>query len=228
MRSKTAPFPLGRPARRPEPSKGTANREARISTATSFRLLARASTSRARRRLRSAGMRTRTSLRSRAIAHSDSTNVLSAVLKLLADEEDPLDHGQPSRSREEGDRDREDEVVEWGEAEPRGNDDDPLGPAAEADVTLEPQRLRPRPRVADKERARDRRERERDGPHLVVPHEHEPDRAEHEPLAHTVDSRVEERPEGTARAAAAGERAVEDVEDRSDDEERGSKPVERP
>src|SRR5919204_753286 len=139
MRSRTSPFSLGRPAERPEPWKGTAKREARMPTATSFRLPPRASTSRARRRLSCAGMRTRTSVRFFAISSIDSTNVLSDAAKLLADEEDPLRHGQPGGGGQEGDGAREDELVQGGEHEARGDDDHALGAASEAHVPFEPE-----------------------------------------------------------------------------------------
>src|SRR5919201_1422357 len=220
MRKRTSPLALGRPPRRPEPWKGTAKRDARIATATSFRLPPRASTSWARRRLRSAGMRTRTSLRSLAIRPSDSTNVLSDAAELLANEEDALQDREPGRRREKGDRARQYELVDRGEDEAGGDHDDAFRATPESDVTLETQCLRARTRVADEERACDCRERERDAPHLPVPHEDEPDRAEHEALPDAIDSRIQERAERTSAATASRQRAVEDVENRADDEER--------
>src|SRR6185369_11254284 len=160
MRRRTSPFSLGRPLLRPELSKGTAKREARMPTARSLRLPSVASTSRARSRLRSAGMRTRTSLRSRAITQSDSTNVLSSGAKLLADEQDPLHHSDPRRRGEECHRRGQNEVVDRREHEPCGDDHDALGSAPKADVPPEAERLGSRPRVADEERAGDGGERE--------------------------------------------------------------------
>src|SRR6185369_17131457 len=100
-----------------------------------------------------------------------------------------------------------------------GDDHDALGSAPKADVPPEAERLGSRPRVADEERAGDGGERECDSPHLVVAHEHEPDRRNHESLSDAVDGGVEEGAEGAANAAASRESAVEDVEHRPDDEE---------
>ena len=52
------------------------------------------------------------------------------------------------------------------------------------------------------------------------------DRGEHEALADAVGGRVEERAEGRRLAAGAGERAVEDVEDRAGDEDGRAEPEE--
>src|SRR5262245_3996280 len=228
MRRRTSPFSLGRPLLRPELSKGTAKRDARMPTARSLRLPSVASTSRARSRLRSAGMRTRTSLRSRAITWSDSTNVLSGAAKLLAHEKDPLHHRDPRRRGEKRHRRRKNEVVNRREHEAGGDDHDALGPAPEADVPAEAESLRSRACIAHEEGARDRGERERDSPHLVVTHEHEADRRNHEPLADPVARGVEECAERAADAAAPREGAVQDIEDRPHHEEDGAEPVETP
>ena len=52
------------------------------------------------------------------------------------------------------------------------------------------------------------------------------DRCEHRALADAVGRRVEERAERRRLPAGARERAVEDVEDRADDEDAGTEPVE--
>ena len=93
---------------------------------------------------------------------------------------------------------------------------------------LQPERLGLGPRVADEERAGQRGERERDAPFAAVAHEDERDRAEHEALADPVDGRVDERAERRSEALAARERAVEDVEDRAEHEERGAEPEAAP
>src|SRR2546425_49672 len=82
-------------------------------------------------------------------------------------------------------------------------------------------------RVSDEERARDRRERERERDSVVVPVEDERDCAEHRALADPVGGGVEERAERRRLPAGAGERAVEDVEDRADHEQRSADPVEQ-
>src|SRR5205085_6593403 len=58
--------------------------------------------------------------------------------------------------------------------------------------------------------------------------EDECDRAEHRALADTVCRRIEKGAERRRLAAESGERPVEDVEDRSDDEELGANPVVEP
>ena len=96
---------------------------------------------------------------------------------------------------------------------------------AETHVALEPQRLCAGARVADEERsARERREREGERGLVPVPREDEPDRAEHERLADPVGGRVDEGAERRRLAAGAGECAVEDVEDRAEQEQHGADP----
>src|SRR5919201_1457987 len=131
-------------------------------TATSFRFSPRASTSRASRRFRSAGMRTRTSLRSIAITLSDSKDVLSDCAELLANEENALHDCHPRCGGEQRDRAREGQLVEWDQHETGGDDDDTLGSAAEADVSPQSESLRPRARVANQEGSGDRGEGQTD------------------------------------------------------------------
>ena len=97
---------------------------------------------------------------------------------------------------------------------------------ADPDVALQPERLGAGARVRDEERADDGRERERERDLVPVAHEDERDRAEHEALADAVGRRVEEGAERRPLAARAGERAVEDVEDRADHEDDGAEPEE--
>ena len=56
----------------------------------------------------------------------------------------------------------------------------------------------------------------------------EPDRADHESLAHAVDGRVEEGPERASDPAAPRKGAVQDVENGADDEEHSADPEEAP
>src|SRR5215213_4484330 len=221
MRSSTSPAARGGVPLRPVAVKGTANLEARMPTATSLRLLPRAATSWPSRSLSSAGIRTKTSFRTE---RSDSTEVLSAGCELAPDGHDALQHRQPGAGGEDEDRPRQ--PAPRREDQPAGDHDDTLGPAAQADVALEPERLRTRPRVADEERARDRRDRQRERPFPPVASEDECDRAEHAGLADAVGGRVHERAEGRALAALARERPVEDVEQRPDDEHDGAQPEE--
>src|SRR3954465_6144278 len=99
-RSPDPPSAGGFPAR-PRGSKATANREARMPTATSLRLRPERRTSSERRRLRSAGIRTRNSFR-----EGGSTEVLAPYLRSDARAElgayrpDPLADGEPGGHRE--------------------------------------------------------------------------------------------------------------------------------
>ena len=61
---------------------------------------------------------------------------------------------------------------------------------------------------------------------VALAREHEPDRGEHRRLAEAVERRVEERAEDGPLARRPGERAVEDVGDRADDEEDAAEPEE--
>jgi hypothetical protein len=104
--------------------------------------------------------------------------------------------------------------------------DHALGTAADADVSLEADQLGLRARVRNEEGTGDRRDAEDDGDVVAGAREHEGDCREHEPFADPVGERVEELAERRRLVALTGERAVEDVEDRADDEERRTKPVE--
>src|SRR5919201_2268977 len=156
MRRRTSPCARGGAARRPLASKGTAKREARMPTATSLRFDPVASTSRSSRRLSAAGMRTSTSLRSRAMSgHTDSTNLLSAVAELAPNREDALDDREPRRRGQDGHDAGQHELVERGEDESRRDYDDALGAAADANVAAQAEDLGLRARVADQEGAGD-------------------------------------------------------------------------
>ncbi len=90
-----------------------------------------------------------------------------------------------------------------------------------------PERLGAGAGVRDEKRAGDRGHRDRDEDVPAVAREDVGDRGEHEALADAVGRRVEEGAERRRLAAGAGECAVEDVEDRADDEDEGREPVER-
>src|SRR4051812_28050794 len=218
MRSSTdRPSPGALPAR-PLGSNATANREARMPTATSLRLRPERRTSSERRRLRSAGIRTRTSLREGA-----STEVLAPYLRSDARAElgayrpDPLADGETGGHRAAGERPRG--PPPRAEDEARRDHAHALGPRADADVPLEAERFGPRARVRDEERSRDGSEGERERDLVAVAVEDERDRAQHEALAHPIGRRIEEGAERRPLAAQSRERAVEDVEDRADDED---------
>src|SRR5919199_6449281 len=144
--------------------------------------------------------------------------------KLPAHAPHALAYREPRR-RGQG-ADRPDERAPRSEDEPDGDDDDALGAAPYADVAAQAERLGASAGVADEERARDGPEGEADADEIVVPGEDERDRAEDDALADAVGGRVEEGAEGRALAARPRERAVEDVEDRADDEDAGAEPVE--
>jgi hypothetical protein len=99
---------------------------------------------------------------------------------------------------------------------------------AEADVAAQAETFRLRARVADEDRARDGGEGERQRERVAVAGEHEPDRPEHRGLADPIGRRVEEGPERRGLAARTCEGAVEDVQDRPDDEDDRAGPVEEP
>ena len=82
-----------------------------------------------------------------------------------------------------------------------------------------PSALGLRARVRDEERAGDGRHRDGDEDRVVLRREDVGDRRQHEALAHAVGGRVEERAERRRLAAGACERAVQDVEQRADDED---------
>jgi hypothetical protein len=107
------------------------------------------------------------------------------------------------------------------------DEDHALGSAGEPDVAFQPQRFRPGARIADEERsARERREGEGERGLVPVAREDEPDGAEHERLPDAVGGRVDEGAERRRLAAGAREGAVEDVEDRAEQEEGGAEPEE--
>ena len=76
------------------------------------------------------------------------------------------------------------------------------------------------------EGAGDRDDREDDRDVVSGAREDERDRSEHRALADAVGGRVEEGAERRRLPAGARERAVEDVEDRADDEDARAEPVE--
>src|SRR5437868_12675071 len=115
---------------------------------------------------------------------------IGASVKLLSDVQDALQDCDPGRRREHDDRPLE--RAPGSEHEARGDDDDALGPGAEADVAAQAERLGLRPCVRHEEGAGYRRDREDD--RRVVPRagEDERDRGEHGSLADAVRGRVEE------------------------------------
>src|SRR5919201_5623050 len=103
---------------------------------------------------------------------------LPAEAELAADVEDPLEDGQPGRRGQKRNRGDEQPDAHRREHEAAGDDDDPLGARADADVPTQAESLGTRARVADEERARDRCERQRERNRMVMAREHECDRAE--------------------------------------------------
>src|SRR5262249_12644561 len=85
-----------------------------------------------------------------------------------------------------------------------------------------------RPRVADEQRPRHAGERQRQGHRVVVAMKDERNRTEHRRFADTIGGGVQERAKRRRLASRSSECPIEDVEDRSDDEEEGAKPVEQP
>src|SRR5919201_869447 len=136
--------------------------------------------------------------------------------KLRAHAPDALSHGEPGRRRQRPDR--PDERPPGREDEPDGDDDHALGAASDADVAAQPERLRARTGVADEERAGDGGEGEADADEVAVARKDERNRAEDDAFADAVGGRVEEGAEGRPLPARPRERAVEDVEDRADEE----------
>src|SRR5205823_5063757 len=131
---------------------------------------------------------------------------------------------EPGGRREDADRPHERSPGSEDEAD--RDHDYPFRAAADPDVAAQAERLRAGTRVADEERAGDGGEGEPDADEVVVAGEDERDRPEDDALAHAVGRRVEEGAERRSLAARPGERAVEDVEDRADDEDGGAEPVE--
>src|SRR5919199_1622860 len=144
--------------------------------------------------------------------------------QLRADAPDALADREP-RGRRQG-SDRPDERTPGSEDEADGDHDHPLRAASDADVAAQPERLRARAGVADEEGADDRGEHEADAHEVVVTCEDERDRAEDDTFADAIGGGVEERAEGRPLPARPRKRAVEDVEDRADDEDAGAEPVE--
>ena len=138
--------------------------------------------------------------------------------------QDALDDRDPGRAGEE--HERPGEHAPRCENETGGDHDDALGARADADVAAQADRLGPGAGVRDEERAGDRRHRDRDEDRAVLRREDVRDRGQHEAFADAVGRRVEERAERRRLAARAGERAVEDVEQRADDEDDRGEPVE--
>ena len=126
-------------------------------------------------------------------------------------------------AREHDDRPRQ--PAPRSEDETGGDQDHALGARAQSDVALQAERLGAGAGVRDEEGADDRRDRDDDGPVLAVAREDERDRGEHRALADAVGRGVDERAERGRLAAHAGECAVEDVEQRADDEDGGGEPV---
>ena len=148
----------------------------------------------------------------------------SSKNQLLADVQDALEHRDPRGHGEQIDRPLEPAPRREHEA---GRDhDDALGARAEPDVAAEPERLSLRANVRHEEGAGDCDDREDDGDVVSGAGEDERDRGEHRALADAVGRGVEEGAEGGRFASRARQRAVEDVEDRADDEERRAEPVE--
>src|SRR5438045_4440761 len=146
--------------------------------------------------------------------------------KLLAYVQDALDDREPRRRGERDDRPRQ--SAPRCEDEPGRDERDTLGARAQADVAPQSERLGAGARVGDEERPDDRPHRDHDCPLLSVAGEDERDRGEHRALADSVGRRVDERAERGGLAAYASERAVEDVEQRADDEDAGGEPVDEP
>ena len=132
--------------------------------------------------------------------------------------QDPLQNRYPGGERQQRNRGDEQPDADRREHEAARDHDDALGARADPDVAAQPHRLGLRARVTHEERAGDRGECERERDGMVVPVEDQRDRAEHRALADPVCRRVEECAERRRLAARAGERAVEDVEDRAEDE----------
>src|SRR5207248_3606783 len=86
------------------------------------------------------------------------SDISSSINQLLADMQDALQNGDRRRRGEEIDGPLE--CPPGREHEARGDDDDALGPRAEADVATQPQRLRLRADVRHEEGAGDCDDRE--------------------------------------------------------------------
>src|SRR5437763_9950732 len=137
--------------------------------------------------------------------------------KLVADGQNSVDDGQPGGRRQQVDEPLE-RNAERREDEAARDHDDALGAAADADVSLEPDQLGLRPRVGDEKRAGYCDDAEDDADFIAGAREDERNRGEDEAFADTIGERVEELAEGRRPVALPGEGAVEDVENRADDE----------
>src|SRR5512133_3569055 len=133
--------------------------------------------------------------------------------------QDALDDGEPRGRGERDNRPRE--SAPRREDEPGRDEHDTLGARAQADVALQSERLGAGARVGDEEGADDRRHRDHNRPLLAMAGEDERDRGEHRALADAVGGGVDEGAERGGLAAYASERAVEDVEQRANDEDAG-------
>src|SRR5579864_1835445 len=149
--------------------------------------------------------------------------LVRAYIQLLSDVQDALENGDPRGGGEHDDRPLQ--PAPGSENEPGGDDDDALRARAEADVAAKPERLRLRAGIRDEEGACDGRHREGDRGVVSFAGEDECDRRQHRPLADSVGGRVEERAERRCPAARPCERTVEDVQHGTDDEDRGTEPV---
>src|SRR6266545_1164584 len=149
----------------------------------------------------------------------------ASINELLADVQDALRNGEPRGCCEEIDRPLE--PAPRSEYETGGDDDDALGPGAQADVAAQSQCFRLCADVRHEEGAGDGHDREEDRDVVPGAGEDEPDRSEHRALADPVGRGVEEGAERRRLPAGTRERAVEDVEHRADDEHRGGEPVEK-
>src|SRR5437660_6456187 len=145
--------------------------------------------------------------------------------QLFADGQDSLEHGQPGGRREQVDEPLQGDA-ERREDEAGRDHGDALRAAADPDVALEADQLGLRAGVRNEERAGDCRDTEHDGDVIARAREDQRDRCEHEALADAVRERIEKRTEWRRLVALSGERPVEDVEDRTDDEESRREPVE--
>src|SRR3954469_7624137 len=165
---------------------------------------------------------TRTLSSERVLPFVEAISFLSQ--NLLADGQDSLEHRQPGGYRQQVDEPLQRDT-ERREDQSARDHDHALGPAADADVSLEPDQLGLRAGVGDEERTGHRGDAEDDGDVIACAREDERDRREHETFADPVRERIEEGAERRRLVALAGERPVEDVEDRPDDEEPGCEPV---
>src|SRR4051794_9957172 len=145
--------------------------------------------------------------------------------KLFSDGQDSLEHRQPGGRCQQVDEPLQRDA-ERRENEAARDHDHALGAAADADVSLEADQLSLRPGVGDEERPGDRCDADGDADVVTRAREDKGDRGEDESLADPVGERIEELAKRRGLVALPRERAVEDVEDRADDEEARGEPVE--